>query len=434
MPCFKYALLFCVVFVSLTGLAHADCTSPAGIAGATYYDTTDNVVNFCDGINWRMTGAAIASAATTGCTNPTGTEGQVIYNNTYNVAQFCNGDDWVNMGPENASAGTTGCTNPTGTERQMVYNTSAGWLQYCDGDNWVNAGQLYSSSAPVCASGFVFIPGSAGVDSQTKGWCVSKYEMTPWDTTGWGTSYSGYRYDQKGSDATVAAKSGQTPINTISRNEAATQCSSDLVDADGNTVSDGKLLTVELWNLLATDITNVGQNWSSGVVGTGYMSRGFADNDPANAIATGSDSFPATDNMGSPDTCGGGVCTGEYWSRTYKTSRGELIWDLAGNVWEWFDDLHGDDGTEAWQDFTNGTYSYNGISLEPANTSWNYTQGVGRIYDGDGATVGSTYAAPFGGNWSNGTNAGVWTSNWHAYSPSSARNYHIGFRCIAPAQ
>ena len=55
--------------------------------------------------------ALIAPNAIAACTSPAGVAGDQIYNSTYNVMQFCNGTNWVNMGgvaSNVTAAGSTG--------------------------------------------------------------------------------------------------------------------------------------------------------------------------------------------------------------------------------------------------------------------------------------------------------------------------------------
>ena len=54
---------------------------------------------------------SISNAA---CSNPAGDVGDTIYNTTHNVVQYCDGTNWIGWGPANSGAGAGGCSNPAG--------------------------------------------------------------------------------------------------------------------------------------------------------------------------------------------------------------------------------------------------------------------------------------------------------------------------------
>ncbi|MDD4151931.1 MAG: prepilin-type N-terminal cleavage/methylation domain-containing protein, partial [Candidatus Gracilibacteria bacterium] len=131
-----------------------------------------------------------------------------------------------------------------------------------------------------CPSGFIYIPGSENIDSQTKGWCVAKYEMTPYNTAGWtqDATYLGWKCTSLTDSninpcpGMVTSKLGINPVTYISRNEAQNACATQLVDSSGSAISNGKLLTLGLWKIIADNLVNQGSNWTSGIPGTGNMS------------------------------------------------------------------------------------------------------------------------------------------------------------------
>ncbi len=49
----RYFLLIFLGLVSFSGLALADCSNPTGSAGRQMYNTTFNVMQFCDGTLWQ---------------------------------------------------------------------------------------------------------------------------------------------------------------------------------------------------------------------------------------------------------------------------------------------------------------------------------------------------------------------------------------------
>lgn len=250
--------------------------------------------------------------------------------------------------------------------------------------------------------------------------------MSPNSSASWtqDSTYLGWRYDSASKpDPKVVSKSGSYPITYVTRNEAETACSTQLADQSGNLLSGGHLLSVALWKKVADDVAAQSSNWSGTGPGNGNMSRGHASGTPNTTLqGVASDTVvkPAVGNF--------------YDRRNWALSNGSVIHDFAGNVWEWYYDLHGS-SCSAWAEHTSGTFSYNGVSLEPATSTWASAQGVGQICT-TSATVptSATYSALFGGHWNTAASAGVFASYWYTYSPSANRYSNVGFRCIVPAR
>lgn len=96
-------VLLIIVFFSFS--AQAACTTPAGIAGEMYYNTTDEVMVYCDNTNWIDMGPT-PGAGGGGCTSPTGSAGTMEYNSTTKAMVYCDGAAWNPMGPEITNPGT----------------------------------------------------------------------------------------------------------------------------------------------------------------------------------------------------------------------------------------------------------------------------------------------------------------------------------------
>lgn len=283
----------------------------------------------------------------------------------------------------------------------------------------------------------VFVPGSQGLHGNAMGWYLMTTEATPYNTSDFtqDATYLGYDYRTGGAGKKVTSKQSSSahPITWITRNQAEAACANDLVDPSGKRILGGRLPSFDVWAKMAYDLTSNPDNWYSNsvfgqktnAVGTGHMSRGHASNSPSSTIAIGTDI--------------NGVGALYYETRKHYTTQGNFVWDFAGNVWEWYEDLHGGGGVGAWTEFTSAVNRFDGgyrIDPDWYNTGWgsfNSGHGVGQIawYN---ATAGSTYAAIFGGNWDDTAYAGVWTSSWYGRSPASLVYGAVGFRCMVPAQ
>ncbi len=185
------------------------------------------------------------------------------------------------------------------------------------------------------------------------------------------------------------------------------------------------LITEAEWMTIATDALWQPSNWTSGTVGTGALYSGHNDNAPANALEATTDD---TDGY-----FGTGNVTPSNQRRTFTLSNGEVIWDIAGNVWEWTDAwIQGSEQPNdavdgfAWHQFTAIT-SWKGLQYaNPTNRGWNSTQGIGQIYSDGTATNVTQYGFRRGGDWLNGSGAGAFTLFLNS-GPSGA-TANIGFR------
>jgi len=179
----------------------------------------------------------------------------------------------------------------------------------------------------------------------------------------------------------------------------------------------GHLITEDEWFTLVRNIELQPVNWSGGQIGSGSIPRG---NSNSSAAMDGTDPLSGINQ------------------RTLTLSSGEVIWDIAGNVYDWTDaTILGKDEPRGvanpsgfgWYEYSN-LYSYGTFSPErllPLNPSWNSTQGYGRIYTSGVATDTYTYGFPRGGRWGLGVSAGVLALSLDV-GPSNALVI-VGFRC-----
>jgi prepilin-type N-terminal cleavage/methylation domain-containing protein len=260
------------------------------------------------------------------------------------------------------------------------------------------------SGGTSCPAGFIVVPGSSTYG--TYDFCVMKYAASQ-------------------SSATVPiSQSGSTPWVSISQTNAISY-SANVAGCTGC-----HLITEPEFMTIAQNVLSVPSNWSSGTVGTGFIYSGHNDNAPANALAA--------DSNDANGYAGTGNSSPSNQRRTLTLTNGEVIWDLAGNVWEWTSGtsttgqpgITGEAGY-AWKEWTsvttNGTNPTNpspvGTNLTGAST-WNSGKGVGQLYSYAGESAVRGFFR--GGSWYRGGYAGV-LALILSYAPGDTSAY-VGFR------
>ncbi len=234
------------------------------------------------------------------------------------------------------------------------------------------------------------------------------------------------------------------------------------------------LVTNAEWMTIARDVERVYSNWCN-TNGTGcgafpgtsekVLANGHYDNqnEPGaggsasdSALVAGRDNQPCygTTTDGS-NTCGGKSSQ----KRTLTLSNGSVIWDLAGNVWEWVDgtvvrkdeprSTTSGSTDSGWlkSDFAPGslgsviTNNGQGSSMgydafRPSNPTWNARNGVGRIYHYSSPSLDTDttqYGFIRGGNWKHGMDDGAFTLHLSP-TPDKKNINDVGFRCVAPIE
>jgi formylglycine-generating enzyme required for sulfatase activity len=246
------------------------------------------------------------------------------------------------------------------------------------------------------------------------------------------------QYDaQNGGNGIAASANSGTPLVNVTWQQAAASC-----NAAGS-----QLITENQWLSIAHQITSVASNWSGGSVGSGFVYSGHNDNSPANAL-------PAPISPTSDGYTGTGNSSPSNQRRTLTLPNGQIIWDFAGNVWQWVAQTipiagRYAGGASAWMAY----HSNDGVAAisdalmpldkQPKN-SWNANQGMGRYYDGASTagayntvsewpdSAGTGYVAPIaafvrGGGWDDAAHAGVFTL--YLNDGRSDASAYIGFRC-----
>ena len=263
----------------------------------------------------------------------------------------------------------------------------------------------------VCPAGFVAVPFLAGYTSTS--FCVAKYEMKRDSATG----------------AAVSEASG-IPWTRVFRQSAITKCQ--------EMGSGHDLITNDEWQTLARNIEGVASNWGEGTVGSASgLNQGHSDSVPSQTLAAGQDNDPC---FGTEETA---ACDNTHWHlqrRTHTFSNGEVIWDLAGNVWEMLKDdnstSYGSESnisqiTEVSHSTTHALSGGTTTTSRSAKAQFgpfgdyaniqglHYGLGYGRINSNQGMVL-------RGGYWRN-IRAGVFTTS--LASPSIVLGSNNGFRC-----
>ncbi|MBU6447524.1 hypothetical protein KGQ24_01620 [Patescibacteria group bacterium] len=341
-----------------------------------------------------------------------------------------------------------------------------------------------------CLPGFIKVPGNALY--KTPDFCVMKYDAKaalisnpsvglqpklgdPCDGESNGHSYGTYRNNGRGCAATsqnnreIVSTASGFPIAYIPETGSGNDNAKAYCERMG-----WHLITNAEWMTIARNVEQVQANWcNANGTGCGAMpgTKGKilanGQNDRHNEESAGGASYDSALIASTDDakacfgttTDGSNTCGGAgSQKRTLTLSNNEVIWDFAGNVWQWVDGtvMRKDEPKSqtkgvldlGWtlSDFAPGSLSSviidNGQgqsmgydSFRPSNPSWNAVNGVGRIYHYSGANDTSTVVYGFirGGNWKHGTDDGVF--NMHLTPVPDATNINdVGFRCVAPMQ
>ena len=360
--------------------------------------------------------------------------------------KMANDNLWICSG---GSIGTLSCpTLSLSTNGNLVVENDI----YID-----DSGTNHSEYKKICPDGYIWVSGNSKFGTES-GFCVMKYEAKcdddsdgVGDTTAESADYGVWVNSSTactGAGKDVVSSAQGAPITYISQVDAQAYCEA---------IGEGyHLITDQEWMTIAEDAGWQDENWCDldgsncgNTPGTNYLAAGHNDNAPSEAEdATTSDSYPcyATVAEDTNATCGD---SGSQ-KRTHTLSNGEVIWDVAGNVYEWTDNYivheigtaHTDGEmplndtaatTSNWYEYTN-VVNYKSINyIKPFRSDWSSTQRIGKIYlDYNGAyTTGDNqsdyHAFKRGGSWSNTSYAGVWTLSLDI-SPAHVYN-NLGFRC-----
>ena len=306
-------------------------------------------------------------------------------------------------------------TPDTGT-----YNYQTNGISYCL--SATNAGISYkvSNTAPAPTEGTcsgILADGSA---------CPTGFIVVPGNSTFSTTDFCVMKYEAKNVSGVATSQASGTPWVSITQTSAISTATAACTGCH--------LMTEPEWMTLAANVLSVSSNWSGGSVGSGYIYSGHNDNSPANSLAASTDD---TDGYN-----GTGNSSGNQ-RRTLTLTNGEVIWDMAGNVWEWTSQaltasnigVSGDTGF-SWREWNNGSLSFGNlpsisrsgaiaaVSGLASITSWNSSNGIGQVYSNYADNI--VRALVRGGGYADGVRVGILTLGLHV-TPSYAST-GISFR------
>ena len=319
--------------------------------------------------------------------------------------------------PTAPTADNNYCLKPSGTNI-LTYSSVSPNTFHLTSTNGTTSYSINDSTAPTistttsgstvgssCPTGYIPVPGS-GTYSTTD-FCVMKYEA-------------------KNVGGIATSQAASTPWLGIT--QTGTGSATDLALA---ACTGCHLITEAEWLTIAQNVLSVPSNWSTGTVGSGFIYSGHNDSNPNNALDA--------DTNDANGYYGTGNVAPSNQKRTLTLTNGEVIWDLAGNGWEWTSGTAQSPivqpgvtgGGSAWREWTaitnpgtlptNPSPTATGIA---AASIWDSGKGVGQIASSsDNVTL---VGFRCGGSWGNGISTGVLTLDLRN-TPSST-NASISFR------
>jgi len=338
-----------------------------------------------------------------------------------------------------------------------------------------------------CPAGFIPIPGNKlyGIGD----FCVMKYDAKcaytsnpnvglspqPGDMCSGLSVTGGYAgvYKNNGKNCACTGQNNKEIVSTKTGFPVTYIAMSDNTQNNAKSYCQSKgwhLITNSEWMTIARNVEQISINWCD----RNGTNCGFAPgakgkilvnghNDALNETSASAGGIGALVAGNDDQACfgtttdGTNVCGGKNsQKRTLTLSNGNILWDFAGNVWQWVDaQVERKDEPESvsngvldlgWtrSDFSpgslpsvitdNGTGSILGYdAIRPSNPTWNAGNGVGRIYhySDPGDTSTALYAFIRGGNWRHYDDDGAFTI--HMSPSANTENIDdVGFRCAAP--
>ncbi|MBC7419642.1 MAG: hypothetical protein H7328_02845, partial [Bdellovibrio sp.] len=272
--------------------------------------------------------------------------------------------------------------------------STSGFVLTSTGTTTAPAWQAPTGGSMTCPTNYILVPKLSGYT--VKDFCVAKYEMKD---DGYGQAIS---------------QATGSPWVSINRPTSRSACQALGVGYD--------LISNDQWQTMARDIADVASNWSTGTVYSGELNRGHSDLSPGSYLIADASDVNACSGTGQ-------TCSNTVWNsqrRTHRLSNGNVVWDFAGNVWEWVTNNNTVANATDSQisTFSSGIvqqkYGNDQFCGSPVSSPWcGFGQGMVNYIAG---------AVFRGGAWNDGSNAGVFAAAL-LYGPSVTDTL-IGFRCV----
>jgi len=291
-------------------------------------------------------------------------------------------------------------------------------------------------SAKKCPDGFI----------KVNSFCVMKYDAKCTNTTTKCVTSEGvYKNNTQGCECAgmyhIVSTADGAPITFLPEDDGTVDSAKSYCQNAG-----WHLMTNDEWMAIANDVASVPANWCSkngtncgnlpGTPGK-ILANGHNDASPNKALPEGNDNEPCYQTASD----GSNICGAKgSQKRTLTLSNGEIIWDFAGNVWQWVDTTvaRKDEPRTIVPGFGNLGWTWGEFQTVPESTlysppdqTWNSQNGVGRIYHFNSTRDSDTTLYTFirGGNWRHGNDSGAFTIHMQPV-PGKTDIDDIGFRCI----
>jgi len=200
-----------------------------------------------------------------------------------------------------------------------------------------------TSSEGKCPNNFILIPGD--VVHETEDFCVSKYEMK---IKGKDDGAVEYKVEYQ-----AESRASGRPWKNLNQVQAKEECEEQghhlITNAEWMTIANNIETTAINWDDHNSHLTgetdsklNIGHACRAGILGSDC--RKIPDPKTGSGTPFSGEELPASSNDN--EACYGYTgedkpqCSLKEWNlhrRTHQLNNGEVIWDFAGNVWEWVD-------------------------------------------------------------------------------------------------
>ena len=189
---------------------------------------------------------------------------------------------------------------------------------------------------------------------------------------------------------------------------------------------------------LGANLADQPQNWSGGAVGSGTLNIGNNNWTTSATCAESTDDTLAWVQSNCTPTSQGGSAFNQR--RTFYLSTGKVVWDAAGNNWQWCNYSNANDKPTPlnWVQFVEYTQPVVGTATMPLtqlrpthavkswwNDSWNSSQGIGAYFSGSNGGNPTAPYLEYGGSFDWGSPDGLFS----VIFDSATVNYS-GFRCV----